>query len=103
MHDNPLLSHAATLKGEIVPVFCWDDRDWNKETEFNSRKAGILRCRFYTEATQELRKKLEGVGLNLLSAFEHPEDFIPSLMDNEYKTVLIYQKEADPNFSKVEE
>ena len=84
MHDNAVLDWAAKLPTfaykDIIPVMCFDPRFYDKTTEYETRKCGIVRTRFHLETVEEFRKNLKEIGSNLLVAHEKAEDFIPKLM-----------------------
>ena len=84
MHDNAVLDWAAKLPPfaykDIIPVMCFDPRFYDKTTDYETRKCGIVRTRFHLETVEEFRKNLKEIGSNLLVAHEKAEDFIPKLM-----------------------
>jgi deoxyribodipyrimidine photo-lyase len=99
MHDNYILKTAfnsvrrAPEKTEIVPVFCFDPRFYDKSTKFGTKKCGFNRTRFQMESVKNLRESLESIGSGLVVTHDKPEEFIPKLCGSGQNT-LIYQEEV---------
>ena len=82
VHDNPVLDWAvrnSTPQTQIVPVFCFDPRFYQKSVpEFDMvRKAGIHRTRFMIESVMDFRDSLISLGSGLLISMEKPENLLP--------------------------
>lgn len=96
LHDNYVMNWAMQWKSkskEIVPVYCFDPRYYDMEksqTEYGTRKTGVVRARFQLQSIEALRSNLESIGSGLLVAFEKPEDFIPKLLDSKKHNVVVF-------------
>jgi len=99
VHDNPVL-HWATKKTanvankEILPVYCFDPRFFNKTTKYETKKTGILRTKFQLESVNAFREKLEDLGSGLMVSNDRPEDFLEQLINPNWHTTVVYQQET---------
>lgn len=109
VHDNPVLHWAATQPAckckEVLPVFCFDPRFYDKVCKtYSMKKCGLLRTKFHLETVAEFRQKLTSLGSGLLVAHEKPEDFISQLISQEKgrRTTVVYQQEVCDEERRVE-
>ena len=103
IRDNNALNWAINYKGqnssstkEIIPVFCFDPRNYKKDqsqTDYQTRKTGILRSQFQIESILDLRKSLIEIGSNLLVSLKKPENFIQELISPDCNNYVVFQKE----------
>ncbi|MDY6780632.1 MAG: DASH family cryptochrome [Halobacteria archaeon] len=83
VHDNPTLTKAANQTDEVVPVYCFDPRDYSdvELRGFEFDKVGPRRADFVRESVLDLRSSLRELGGDLVVAHEKPENFVPRLAD----------------------
>lgn len=79
IHDNEILTEAARKSDIIVPVYCFDPRQF-EITSFQTRKTGLLRARFLLECVADLQKSLQQLGCDLIIRQGKPEDILPELV-----------------------
>jgi deoxyribodipyrimidine photo-lyase len=109
MHDNPVLNWAASQPKlaykEVVPVFCFDPRFYDRRVEkYQTKKCGIIRTRFNIEAVNSLRESLEKIDSNLLVSHAKPEDFLLKLVaQSPMNTTVVFQQEICSEERKVED
>ena len=98
LHDNYIidyaLKHAAKNK-EIVPVFSFDDRIYDKasKTKFKTIKTGALRAQFMIESLENLKKNFREIGSDMLVTIERPEIFIPKWLSKDAENIILFQTE----------
>jgi deoxyribodipyrimidine photo-lyase len=88
--DNETLVKALAQNEQIVPVYCFDPRQW-RTTENGFKKTGSLRTQFLFESLIDLNKQLERLGAHLLIANGLPEEVIPQLA-LKYEVSKVYAK-----------
>ena len=54
IHDNEILTEAVRKGGSIIPVYCFDPRQFEL-TSFNTSKTGLIRAKFLLESVADLR------------------------------------------------
>lgn len=91
VHDNALFQAAKSLELPILCVYCFDPRHFER-TAFGEKKTGIFRAKFLTQSIQNFRENLHPLGVNLLVAFERPENLFERLLDSD--TAIIFQTET---------
>ena len=79
LHDHEPLVYALKQRAEIVPVYCFDPRQFGT-TSFGFPKTGALRAQFLLESVADLRRSLQSVGSNLIVRQGQPEAIIPELV-----------------------
>ena len=72
LHDNEVLIRAIEQSTEVVPVYCFDERDF-KTTEFGFLKTGNFRAQFLLESLTDLDASLRALGSGLIILFGKPE------------------------------
>lgn len=88
LHDNEMLVEAIAKSEEILPVFCFDPRQF-EATSYHSIKTGSIRTKFLTESVNGLRQSLQNLGGNLLIVHGKPEDVLPDLV-TKYEIAEVY-------------
>eukprot|EP00274_Cyanoptyche_gloeocystis_P005756 CAMPEP_0196655908 /NCGR_PEP_ID=MMETSP1086-20130531/10803_1 /TAXON_ID=77921 /ORGANISM="Cyanoptyche gloeocystis , Strain SAG4.97" /LENGTH=495 /DNA_ID=CAMNT_0041988447 /DNA_START=36 /DNA_END=1523 /DNA_ORIENTATION=- len=88
VHDNGALHEAVEHADKIVPVFCFDPRQFGK-TSFGFEKTGRYRAKFLIESVRDLRVNLEKLGAGLLVRHGMPEEELPRLA-RELKAAAVY-------------
>lgn len=60
LHDNEALL-KATKAGNIIPVYVFDERQFNK-TSLGFKRTGAFRAKFLLESVEDLRNNLRKIG-----------------------------------------
>ena len=79
IHDNEILIEAIRKGDRIIPVYCFDPRQF-EITNFQTRKTGLIRTRFLLESVANLRKFFNDAGGDLLIKLGQPEVILPELV-----------------------
>ncbi|TKC13215.1 DASH family cryptochrome [Pedobacter polaris] len=88
LHDNEMLVEAITKSDEILPVYCFDPRQFEL-TRYQTIKTGAIRTKFLLESVQDLRKSFQNLGGDILIIKGRPEDILPDLV-NKYDIAEVY-------------
>ena len=88
LHDNEMLVEAIAKADEILPVYCFDPRQF-EVTRYHSIKTGALRAQFLLESVNALRQSFQKFGGNILVLQGKPEELLPSLV-SEYGITEVY-------------
>ncbi|TAE72547.1 MAG: DASH family cryptochrome [Bacteroidetes bacterium] len=89
LHDNELLQKCIDKGAEILPVFCFDIRQFQNNF-LGFPKTDSFRTRFLIESVRDLKTNLQKIGGNLLVCVGNPENIIPDLaLKYKIKSVLI--------------
>lgn len=101
LHDNEAFLAATQIAREVVPVYVFDPRQFEK-TKFGFRRAGALRAQFLLESVLDLRNRLREKGGDLLIRVGKPEEIVAELAE-QYGAQYIYtSKEIAPDETSVE-
>lgn len=76
IHGNPALENALSVCTELIPVFCFDPREFAVTTDYE--KYELIANQLITKVSG-LREQLQNKGSNLLIVNNHYERIIPSL------------------------
>src|SRR5690606_2398093 len=76
--DNEMLSFASDKGNAILPVFIYDTRAY-AETNYGTRKTGILRAKFINESVQDLQRSIRSLNGELIIERGLPEEILPEL------------------------
>ena len=79
VHDNPLLAAAQQGDKEVLPVYCFDPRQFGS-AQWGCAKTGALRARFMLESVADLRQSLRQLGSDLVVGVGKPEELLPRLL-----------------------
>ncbi len=90
LHDNETLVKAIAKSDEIIPVYCFDE-DQFQITEYGFQKTGSFRAKFLLEAVADLDKNLRELGSGLIILKGNPEVEIPKIVQ-EYKACKVFAK-----------
>ncbi len=88
LHDNEMLVEAIAKSDEILPVFCFDPRQF-EFTPYQTIKTGAIRTRFLLQSVQDLRQSFQKYGGDILILNGKPEDLLPDLV-NKYEISEVY-------------
>lgn len=78
VHDNECLNSANDECVSVLPVYCFDPRDYGKSSS-GFDKTGPFRAQFLIESVSELRKNLQARGSNLVVRVGKPEAVLVEL------------------------
>ncbi|MFN6037052.1 MAG: deoxyribodipyrimidine photo-lyase, partial [Bacteroidota bacterium] len=101
-HDNEAFSKAVSSSENIIPLFIFDPRSYDKN-DFGYSRSGIFRTRFLIESVQELRLKLKQKGGDLIVRLGYPEKIIPDLCKQFGVVTVYFSKEVAPEEIKLEQ
>ena len=90
LHDNETLIKAISQSNEIIPVYCFDDAQF-ETTEFGFQKTGNFRAQFLLESLADLDKNLRAIGSGLLILKGKPEVELPKIVE-QYKVSKVFAK-----------
>lgn len=77
VHDNEALVNASNESLSIVPVYCFDPRDYGKSSS-GFDKTGPYRAKFLLECVESLRENLRQRGSELVVRIGKPEEVLVS-------------------------
>jgi len=101
LHDHEPLNKAAKSGAKIIPVYCFDDRQFEK-TPFGFAKTGAFRAQFLLESVADLRKSLQGLGSDLVILRGKPEVEVATLAQKLEATAVYFHQEATREETRVE-
>lgn len=90
LHDNETLVKAIANSDEVVPVYCFDESQFQL-TSFGFQKTGNFRAKFLLEAIADLDKSLRELGSGLIIVRGKPEVEIPRIVA-QYKAYKVFAK-----------
>jgi deoxyribodipyrimidine photo-lyase len=93
VHDNQLIYQGLKEKAQIIPVYCFDERQFGK-TSFGFPKTGKFRAKFLRESVADLRNSLQKLGSNLIVRLGFPEKIIPTLAQELNIDAVYYHEEV---------
>ncbi|CAH1447514.1 unnamed protein product [Lactuca virosa] len=79
VHDNESLTSANNESISVLPVYCFDPRDFGKSSS-GFDKTGPHRASFLIESVSDLRKNLQARGSDLIVRIGKPETTIAELV-----------------------
>ncbi|UJP67001.1 DASH family cryptochrome [Mongoliitalea daihaiensis] len=102
VHDNASLFSAVTKYEEVIPVYCFDERQFTT-TRLDLPKTGPHRARFLWESINNLKEKLRGLGSNLLVLIGKPEELVVDIAIKYEASAIFFSEEVTEEEKKVEE
>jgi deoxyribodipyrimidine photo-lyase len=90
LHDNETLVKAIAQSDEVIPVYCFDDAQFQK-TEYGFQKTGSFRAQFLLESVADLDRNLRELGSGLIVLIGKPEIEIPKIVQ-QYKAYKVFAK-----------
>lgn len=93
LHDNEALDAALREASSVVPVFCFDPRDYGKNSA-GFEKTGAYRAQFVLQAVADLRERLRGVGSELVVRIGKPEEVLARIIRDVSADVLFCHTEV---------
>ncbi|MDX2099197.1 MAG: DASH family cryptochrome [Leptolyngbyaceae cyanobacterium bins.59] len=101
LHDHEPLVHALNQGAEVIPIYCFDPRQFGK-TSFGFPKTGAFRAQFLLESLADLRQSLRALGSNLILRQGFPEAILPDLAKGLEVTAVYYYREVTAEERNVE-
>ncbi len=101
VHDLLALKEAVQQSASIIPVYCFDDRMFDK-TSFGFAKTGNYRAQFLIESVADLRTSLQQLGSNLIVRRGLPEEIIPAIANKLKVDQVSYSTEVATEEKQVE-
>lgn len=93
IHDNEILTEAVRKGDRIVPVYCFDPRQF-ETTSFQTRKTGLIRTRFLLESVANLRRSFLQAGGDLIIRLGKPEIILPELVAQYHVNEVYHHREV---------
>ncbi|CAI5957878.1 unnamed protein product [Closterium sp. NIES-65] len=101
LHDNEALAAAHNDAAAVLPVYCFDPRDYGKSASGFDR-TGPHRARFLLQCVAALRVALRERGSDLVLRVGRPEDVLPRLARAVGAQAVVLQQEVTAEESRVE-
>ncbi len=101
LKDNQALSAAVGSADEIIPVYVFDPRQFEK-TKLGFRRTGALRARFLIESVAELRENIRQKGGDLIIRTGAPEAIVAQLAEDYNADYVYTSKEIAPQETRIE-
>ena len=101
LHDHEPMYEALKEKAQIIPVYCFDDRQFGT-TAFGFPKTGGYRAQFLLESLADFKSSLQKLGSDLIVRRGYPEKVIPTLAKELNIDAVYYQEEVTSEELKVE-
>lgn len=80
INDNEMLSLATDKSVTMVPVYIFDPRIFS-DTEFGTKKTGVLRARFLLDSVRDLQNAIRQLDGELIVRSGLPEELLPELAE----------------------
>ncbi|TFV95740.1 DASH family cryptochrome [Algoriphagus kandeliae] len=93
LQDNETLSKAIQMGEEVVPVYCFDPRHFEK-TELGFPKTGNFRGKFLLESVQDLRNNLQNLGGDLVILRGKPEEELVTFAERIQAGAIYFSQEV---------
>ncbi len=100
-HDHEPLHQALKAKAQIIPVYCFDPRQFGT-TSFGFPKTGTFRAQFLLESVADLRQSLRSLGSDLIVRCGLPEAVIPALAQGLGISAVYFHREVTSEETQVE-
>jgi len=102
LHDHEPLQDALKVSSDIVPVYCFDPRQFG-QTSFGFPKTGKFRAQFLLESVADLRRSLQNKGSHLVVRIGHPEAILPVLASEVQAQAVYWHEEVTSEEIEVED
>jgi deoxyribodipyrimidine photo-lyase len=93
LHDNESLTKALQHTAEVIPVYCYDPRSYQK-TPLNVEKTGSFRAKFINESVIDLKNNLRTKGADLVILNGHPEEVLVNFAEQHQVEAIYYSQEV---------
>jgi deoxyribodipyrimidine photo-lyase len=101
LRDNEALFSAVSSASEILPVYVFDPRQFER-TKLNFRRTGAMRAQFLLDAVIDLRNRLREKGGDLLIRVGAPEKIVAQLAEENNAQYVYTSKEIAPAETRIE-
>ncbi|XP_057963903.1 blue-light photoreceptor PHR2 isoform X2 [Malania oleifera] len=102
VHDNECLNSANNESVSVLPVYCFDPRDYGKSSS-GFDKTGPYRAAFLIESVSNLRRNLREKGSNLVVRIGKPETVLVELAKTVGADAVYAHREVSHDEVKAEE
>ncbi|KAE8009470.1 hypothetical protein FH972_005907 [Carpinus fangiana] len=102
VHDNECLNTANNEAMSVLPVYCFDPRDYGKSSS-GFDKTGPYRASFLIESVSDLRKNLQAKGSDLVVRVGKPETVLAELAKAVGADAVYAHREVSHDEVKAEE
>ncbi|XP_062021630.1 blue-light photoreceptor PHR2 [Rosa rugosa] len=102
VHDNECLNSANNESMSVLPVYCFDPRDYGKSSS-GFDKTGPFRAQFLVESVSDLRKNLQARGSDLVVRIGKPETVLVELAKTIGADAIYAHREVSHDELKSEE
>ncbi|WP_087937978.1 DASH family cryptochrome [Algoriphagus faecimaris] len=99
--DNETLFKASEMGSEIIPVYCFDPRHFEK-TELGFPKIGAFRAKFLFESIEDLRTQLREKEADLLLLRGKPEEELVTLAERLKADAIFFSREVTAEERRVD-
>ncbi len=96
LHDNETLADLPLGTAAVLPVYCFDPREFAPDTYIGAPKTGPHRAAFLLQAVADLRRRLQAIGSDLYVTCGEPETILPDLARRLGATHLRAQRAYTP-------
>ncbi len=103
LHDHEALNYALKHSESIIPIYIFDDRQFQTTKQFGLPKTNVFRAKFLIEAVENLKQNLIQRGSDLIVKKGLPEDIIPELCKQYIVREVVYHKEVATEEVEVED
>jgi deoxyribodipyrimidine photolyase len=79
LHDHEALARAAAECSSLLPVYCFDPRDYGRSPQGYDR-TGPYRAAFLVQAVADLRRRLRAAGSELVVRVGRPEEVLAEVV-----------------------
>jgi deoxyribodipyrimidine photo-lyase len=101
LHDHEPLVKATESGAKVIPVYCFDDRQFGKSS-FGFAKTGAFRAQFLLESVADLRRSLRSLGSELVVRSGLPELEVAKLAQELEASAVYFHQEVTPEETQVE-
>lgn len=101
VHDNAPLFNAVQKAKEVIPVYCFDPRNFSK-MELGLEKTGNFRAKFLLEAVTDLSQNLRSLNGDLLLLKGKPEERLVDLALQIHADAIFFSEEVTSEEKEVE-
>ncbi|KAI7984616.1 Blue-light photoreceptor PHR2 [Camellia lanceoleosa] len=102
VHDNECLNSANNESMSVLPLYCFDPRDYGKSSS-GFDKTGPYRAAFLIESVSDLRKNLQARGSDLVVRIGKPETVLVELAKEIGADAVYAHREVSHDEVKAEE
>ncbi|MEO2192347.1 MAG: deoxyribodipyrimidine photo-lyase [bacterium] len=103
VHDHEAMMKANGGCTSVLPVYCFDPREYVQRARGRYQKTGPYRAGFTIDAVEDLRGRLREMGSDLMVVVGKPEEVIPGLAKRIGATAVYCHTEVTYEETKVED